>query len=1115
MRFSVAHEWSLINIPFHRIRCANHSTSMATSVAVDLVSVSRGAKQAYVVDVEDATNVSWNVRVQQSFDIGLEIHWRPRAPAIGQQRVQPLLRIENDSSSFSCTSPGSLEFCFDNSYSMMRGKTVEMRISKEPLTDVSPSASIAMGTSTYDVDAMNKLCEEGVSMFFNNQFNAAEKFFEKEKNRVSRRISFHPIIHFHRVSVSPHLGLARRHLPPRCCNTLTSSSVLFDARRDHNYSLVPTSLAYPLVEPMQIPVFALSYATIAWLRGLMTWEPDQIAEANRRLRAAGAVAEAYMPKDSGLLGSIKGVLGGGSDSASPANEDGSSTPLPSGMTPQQLEASVVYAEVTLLSGLLNLMEESVMGLVRCGLSIRSGWMMYSKVDKALGNTVSSITGGPPLRPGFTIGSPGAGAGAAATPTHSAAQLAHVRSALCFGVGTFNVVASILPPIVLKVIAIVGYPSNRHAGLACLRQALTTGGVRSPLSGLIILAMRVLIPSFHSGDISEHVPEAQAILDVLLDKYSDSALFLWMAGRLARMRREQEKAAAYFTRCAATSKELPQLAHLCDYELSWCKAFTHDWAAVARLNASLKVENNWSKAFYCYMQGVAALEVGNVADARRRMVEVLRLGSRKLGGKVIPAEQYAVRRAAEFVALTAPPQTATEGSDASVDEPSQADLGGPLPVHRIRLPASVVPGSSPSHCAALAYPCTLPGLESIYLFNGFNQMQEADLNKAVAQVDAVLGCISDGSVFDASSPAWSSSSSSSPQQSVDGGGGAAWLSSSSSSSPSTRTPSDICATLDRAAGVSSTGITLDGSTLRGSGASGDAGTPRKPAQQQAVSPQQQPKKGFGGFGLGGLVKGIANVASTAVNTVGSAVSTVSSAVTSVAAAAGVGGGGTNFATASPLLPVHAAAIAALCRGAACAGLGRADEAAACYGWVMQQGEAGRLKRELHVWAYSSYEMGILYLDLCKAIIRRGRLAAGAGSEDQQDQDPAVAAKHAKLLSSQLATGLSLSDAKKKCVEYMRAAKSVKDDFNWRVRLHIRVHLAYDDMRDSLGQADRESRARSKAGGAAGAARTSSAATPGASADGGDDEADDDLEEEVEGEDGDAAGQLQQGEDPDGR
>ena len=54
-------------------------------------------------------------------------------------------------------------------------------------------------------------------------------------------------------------------------------------------------------------------------------------------------------------------------------------------TALQVEAQLVYAEATLLSSLLFLFEESVVGLLKCGMAVRSGWRLYQQVDKHLGN----------------------------------------------------------------------------------------------------------------------------------------------------------------------------------------------------------------------------------------------------------------------------------------------------------------------------------------------------------------------------------------------------------------------------------------------------------------------------------------------------------------------------------------------------------------------------------------------------------------------------------------------------------------------------------------------------------------------------------------------------------
>ena len=105
----------------------------------------------------------------------------------------------------------------------------------------------------------------------------------------------------------------------------------------------------------------------------MTFEPDMITEAQNRLRAAVTLSEKWMPKNDGVMGALRGIVGGGSNSG--GNGPGGS------LTPVQLEGVLINAESSLVLGLLNLMEESIMALVRCGLSVRSGWRSIQLCDK--------------------------------------------------------------------------------------------------------------------------------------------------------------------------------------------------------------------------------------------------------------------------------------------------------------------------------------------------------------------------------------------------------------------------------------------------------------------------------------------------------------------------------------------------------------------------------------------------------------------------------------------------------------------------------------------------------------------------------------------------------------
>jgi hypothetical protein len=103
----------------------------------------------------------------------------------------------------------------------------------------------------------------------------------------------------------------------------------------------------------------------------MTFEPAEVAEASARLKAAQSLAETWLPKGEGVMGALRGLVGG-------SGGGGSSGP---GLTPTQLEGTLIYSEATLVLSLLNLMEESMLALVRTGLGIRSGWRTLQVCDR--------------------------------------------------------------------------------------------------------------------------------------------------------------------------------------------------------------------------------------------------------------------------------------------------------------------------------------------------------------------------------------------------------------------------------------------------------------------------------------------------------------------------------------------------------------------------------------------------------------------------------------------------------------------------------------------------------------------------------------------------------------
>jgi len=595
-------------------------------------------------------------------------------------------------------------------------------------------------------------------------------------------------------------------------------------------------------------------------------------------------------------------------------------------------------------------------------------------------------------------------------------------------------------VAVRVLAALGFPCDREAGLAMLRRGLRAWNLRSPLSAFVLLLMRVLMPSFASSDVADNFAEAEAVAAHVERVYPDSALFLWIAGRLARLRGDGPRAAACLARSAGVV-EWVQLAHLSAYELAWSHAFAGDWARAREPFAMLRADNEWSKAFYAYMEAVALLQEGAVSAARRSMKRAIRAFGRRLAGKVISAEQWAVRRAAEFVALTSVADGGDGGgAEEEEDVPDEAVLPAAAlaAVPQLRLPARVAPCSK-AHAAVLGYGAPLAALEAVYLFNGAMQMSAVACRAAIRQIDAVLAAVASGDVFDARSPAWQGTAAAVAW----GADAPAWEHAGAADDDAP--PPAALQHGEEAAAIAAVNALLEAAAGAPVGSLSSAEVGGEPAAAAAAA---SPRGGLQGF-----------------------VSMVTASLTGRGAGSGGGGGGSSeavsaasatlrptalpaYAMPSTLRPVHVAALAALVRGAMCSRLGRVAEAGACFRFAINAGPTV-LARDLHVYAYAQYELGVLYANAAKAHARRLREGAAAAAAGGSASLPAAARAHhgVDILESSLFAGLSLADLGALARRHIAAGRDVRPDFAWKLRLHLRVHLTADDLLDSLGKTRR--------------------------------------------------------------
>ena len=354
-------------------------------------------------------------------------------------------------------------------------------------------------------------------------------------------------------------------------------------------------------------MFAISYACVGFLRALMTWEAADMAEANRRLEVSRLMVQGDVPSEGRLGGLTRLFVSAGE------------------LNNKQLEATLMTAETLILQAILLLVEEQVMAFIQAGLKIRTSHRLFDRCYQEMKRRERLAANGQPAEPIDE----------------------HVLGGIQNGMGTFSVILSLLPPIMLRLLSFFGFSSNRAEGMAMLHASAASNGLRAPLSSLVLLFLHVVIPSFFTIHMQAHNAAASALLTRCFELYPGGSFFLWLQGRQQRNNRLLGEAIVSFKQAAAGQREWRQLQHLCAYELGTTYMFMLDHDAGRPWWELLAEENQWSKAFYIYMQLItiipsdAAKPHPPAVDAMIERVEAA--CARKFGGKQLSLEQFILQR----------------------------------------------------------------------------------------------------------------------------------------------------------------------------------------------------------------------------------------------------------------------------------------------------------------------------------------------------------------------------------------------------------------------------------------------------------------------------------------
>ncbi|CAI5660854.1 tetratricopeptide repeat protein 39B [Oreochromis aureus] len=355
---------------------------------------------------------------------------------------------------------------------------------------------------------------------------------------------------------------------------------------------------------------ALGYSSILVMQATMTFEHRDIQTAMATIKEALHTCQRFRKKNS-MVGSLSGLIS-----------------KQSNLQEGEMHAELCYAECLLQKATLTFVQdENMISFIKGGIKIRTSYQIYKDCQNVL-NVTQDL----------------------ASQSDSFRQF---EGGVKLGIGSFNLMLSLLPQRILRLLEFIGFSGNRGFGLSQLREGASSHSLRSILCVLTLLFYHTYV-SLILGTAEGNLVEAEALLEPYQQKYPKGSIILFYSARIAALRGNFEKARARYEECVSSQQEWKQIHHLCYWELMWTHSYQQEWEQAYHYADLLCKESRWSKAIYVY-QKAAILSMMSEEELKKtgenvvelfRQVEGLK---QRLAGKSIPTEKFAVRKSRRYKA----------------------------------------------------------------------------------------------------------------------------------------------------------------------------------------------------------------------------------------------------------------------------------------------------------------------------------------------------------------------------------------------------------------------------------------------------------------------------------
>ncbi|XP_029560910.1 tetratricopeptide repeat protein 39C isoform X1 [Salmo trutta] len=382
------------------------------------------------------------------------------------------------------------------------------------------------------------------------------------------------------------------------------------------------------------PLMSFGASFVSFLNAMMTFEEEKMQMAFDDLRATERLCESDI---TGVIETIKKKI-----RRSDSQRSG-------GAIVDRLQRQIIVADCQVYLAVLSFIKQELSSYIRGGWILRKAWKMYNKCY----SDINQLQDCSKRRSSDQQGSPSpsteqANHNQATPPTQrtlgvSPEALERLKGSVSFGYGLFHLCISMVPPHLLKIVNLLGFPGDRHQGLSALTYASESKDMKAPLATLALLWYYTVVQPFFALDGSDTqagLMEAKAILQRKEPVYPNSSLFLFFKGRVQRLECQINSALMLFQNALELATDQREIQHVCLYEIGWCSMIELRYSDAYRAFQRLATESRWSQCYYAYLTGVSQGASGDLEGAAAVFKDVHTLLKRKNN----QIEQFSIKRA---------------------------------------------------------------------------------------------------------------------------------------------------------------------------------------------------------------------------------------------------------------------------------------------------------------------------------------------------------------------------------------------------------------------------------------------------------------------------------------